>query len=559
MSSGTRTSAHLSSDGGTPALDLSGRTLGDYQILRKLGQGGMGQVYLAEQVSLHRKVALKILRPEHAASDKSLERFRREATAVARATHANIVQVYAFGEVEGMAYLALEYVEGRTLKDYVAKKGPPDLLIALSIMRQVASALQRASELGIIHRDIKPENILLTRKGEAKVADFGLARDPSADSEGLNLTQTGQTIGTPLYMSPEQVEGKPLDSRTDIYSFGVTCYYLLTGQPPFTGTTAYEVAFQHVHREAPALSAIRPDLPEPLCALVRKMMAKDPAQRYQTGRDLLRDIVKLREGAGGTGATSAQPALSVDAPALPNLEDSAPTQVAASLPHTRRLWIALAMVGTLLIAAAVGAALAWREQESPPTPASAEGTRPADASAVETILLPNKREQALRTLVEQTLTPAAGKAPDVSGLGNCIELGLFYLDGNQLEEADRLFTRMLAFKQPVGFRLMGQTGHAIVLALTNQGRDSNKLLVEVFAPDPFFVGPPPRNKKGMAGLVIPRRVDLHLAPIKPFLDHPRGKHWLGRSLWYNAKNGVPQAQMPRYLLYHFPLDAEAKK
>src|SRR3954462_15064343 len=216
MSGGTRTPA--SDQPEAPQLDLSGRTLADFHVLRKIDQGGMGQVYLAEQVSLKRKVALKILRPEMAASPQALARFKAEAEAVARATHANIVQVYAFGEAEGMPYMALEYVEGRNLRDYLAKKGPPDLMIALSIMRQIAAALQRASELGIVHRDIKPENILLTRKGEVKVADFGLSRCFDDTGQALHLTQSGVTMGTPLYMSPEQVEGKPVDHRTDIYS-----------------------------------------------------------------------------------------------------------------------------------------------------------------------------------------------------------------------------------------------------------------------------------------------------------------------------------------------------
>src|SRR5262245_21318305 len=209
-------------------IDLTGNTLGDFQVLRRLGQGGMGRVYLAEQISLKRKVALKLLRPELAGTEVSLKRFKAEAEAIAQATHANIVQVYAIGEHKGMHYMALEFVEGRNLLEYLEKKGPPEVLLGLGIMRQVASALERAGELGIIHRGIKPENILLTRKGDVKVTDFGLYRGAY---EPLNLTQTGITMGTPLYMSPEQVEGKPLDPRTDIYSFGVTSYHVFAGQP----------------------------------------------------------------------------------------------------------------------------------------------------------------------------------------------------------------------------------------------------------------------------------------------------------------------------------------
>jgi serine/threonine-protein kinase len=194
--------------------------------------------------------------------------------------------------------MALEYIEGRNLKEYLVRKGPPELLVALSIMRQVAAALQRAGDLGLIHRDIKPENILLTRTGVAKVADFGLSRCLSGEAP-LHLTQSGVTMGTPLYMSPEQVEGKPLDPRSDIYSFGVTCYYMLAGHPPFRGDSPFEVALKHVREEPPLLATVRPDLPATLCTMIHKMMAKAPEDRYQTARDLLRDLTRLRESLSG--------------------------------------------------------------------------------------------------------------------------------------------------------------------------------------------------------------------------------------------------------------------
>src|SRR5262249_5950160 len=156
--------------------------------------------------------------------------------------HPNIVHVYAFGEERGLHYMALEYVEGRNLGQYLMKKGTVDVPVAISIVRQIAAALQRASELGIIHRDIKPENLLLTRRGEVKVADFGLSRCFGTDRPAANLTHSGMTVGTPLYMSPEQVQGLAVDPRTDIYSLGVTCYHMLAGQPPFRGNTAFELA-----------------------------------------------------------------------------------------------------------------------------------------------------------------------------------------------------------------------------------------------------------------------------------------------------------------------------
>lgn len=276
--------------------DLTGHSLGDFEMIRRLGRGGMGEVYLARQKSLKRQVAVKILRTELAANVTALKRFKAEAETVARINHANIVQVYAIGEERGLHFIAMEYVEGRNLKEYMAKKGTPDLPIALNIMRQIAAALTRASELGFVHRDIKPENILLTRKGEVKVADFGLSRSFVNTDQALNITQSGVTMGTPLYMSPEQVQGRTVDPRSDIYSFGVTCYHMLKGEPPFRGATAFEVAIQHVQNEPPYLPEARPDLPVDLCLLVHKMMAKKPEARCQTAREVLRELNRIREG-----------------------------------------------------------------------------------------------------------------------------------------------------------------------------------------------------------------------------------------------------------------------
>ena len=199
-----------------PPPDLTGRTLGDYQLLRRLGTGGMGQVYLARQLSLKREVALKLLRDELLTNDTARKRFQAEAEAVAKLNHTNIVHIHQLGEHDGQRYMVLEYVEGRNLRDHLARKGPPDLPITLSVIRQVALALQNAHDQGIVHRDIKPENILVTRKVEVKVADFGLSRFFAGPTPALNLTQSGVTLGTPLYMSPEQVQGKPVDHRSDV-------------------------------------------------------------------------------------------------------------------------------------------------------------------------------------------------------------------------------------------------------------------------------------------------------------------------------------------------------
>ncbi|MCA9247018.1 MAG: serine/threonine protein kinase [Planctomycetales bacterium] len=271
--------------------DLSGRRLGDYQILRRLGRGAMAEVYLAEQLSLERKVAVKVLKAELVADTTHVERFQNEARAAAKLTHANIVQIYEVGQWEKHHFIAQEYVPGRNLGEIIARQGPLAAGQLLAVLRQVAAALHKAAEAGIVHRDIKPENIMISPSGEVKVADFGLARVIGADA--MNMTQIGVTMGTPLYMSPEQIEGKPLDIRSDIYSLGVTCFHLLAGRPPFTAETALAVAVQHLNTPPERLEQSRPDLPPGLCRIVHKMMSKKPAERHASPRELLAELRDL--------------------------------------------------------------------------------------------------------------------------------------------------------------------------------------------------------------------------------------------------------------------------
>src|SRR5262245_51144507 len=348
--------------------DYSGRVLGDFELIRRIGVGGMGQVYLARQRSLKRQVAIKILRGELAANKTALQRFQSEAEAVASLTHAHIVQVYAIDEDQGLHYMALEYVDGRNLRDYLERKGVPDLPLALEIMRQVASALERAGELGFVHRDIKPENILLSKRGEVKITDFGLSRAFATDAP-IHLTQSGVTMGTPLYMSPEQVRGQPVDPRSDIYSFGVTCYHMLAGEPPFRGAGAFDVAVQHVQGEAKPLATIRPDLPPELCAIVHRMMAKRPDDRYQAAREILNDLARVKDGGGALIAPlpsgvsvfgSAVGGSSIQVPAMHS--NGFVTQPIPTRPGPWRFVV----VGVLAIAAAaIGAALHWSQFPPP--------------------------------------------------------------------------------------------------------------------------------------------------------------------------------------------------
>lgn len=283
--------------------DLTGRTLGDYQILRRLGSGGMAEVYLAQQQSLGRQVALKVLSQALASDSSYVQRFQNEARAAASLVHPNIVQIYEVGNVQGVHFIAQEYVAGKNLGQLLQRQGAFQPALVLDIMRQVTSALCKASELGIVHRDIKPENILLNHSGEVKVADFGLARVQSDDSK--TLTQVGVTLGTPLYMSPEQVEGRPTDARSDIYSLGVSCYHLLAGEPPHTAETALAIAIQHLQGTPRPLENVRADVPSGLARIVHKMLAKKPESRYSSPSELLLELRELaslasREG-WGTG------------------------------------------------------------------------------------------------------------------------------------------------------------------------------------------------------------------------------------------------------------------
>ncbi|MFO1022167.1 MAG: serine/threonine-protein kinase [Planctomycetales bacterium] len=268
--------------------------LGDFRLLRRLGRGGMSEVYLAEQTSLKRQVAVKVLRKELLKDPMALKRFRTEATAVAGLSHPNIVQVYIVGEHGELHYMVQEYVPGQNLREYLVRKGPPDLLLAIHIMRQICLALQAAEQAGIVHRDIKPENILLTRKAEVKVADFGLAKmlQPQKD---VRLTQAGITMGTPLFMSPEQIRGADLDHRSDLYSFGVTCFQMLAGEPPFDGNDPMAIAMAHLNDVPPKLSDFRPDLPPLLTKMVDKLLEKNPNDRYSSATNILKDLKRLSE------------------------------------------------------------------------------------------------------------------------------------------------------------------------------------------------------------------------------------------------------------------------
>ncbi|MHC4780777.1 MAG: serine/threonine protein kinase, partial [Planctomycetota bacterium] len=261
-----------------------GKEIEGWKLTQELGRGGMGVVMLAENAE-DELAAMKLLPGDVAKDSNYIARFEREANALDAVDHENILQVFGTGMTqEGIYYIIMEYVEGKSLGDVIKTIGQlrPDQ--ALSITKRVAAGLHEAHGQNIIHRDIKPDNILLDRSGEVKISDFGLAKDTS---ENTKLTVTGQVVGTPAYMSPEQGMGKKVDSRTDIYSLGVTLFTMLAGQRPFVGKSPIGVVMMHIHEPPPDLRKLVPGLPEGLYDLVSRLMEKNPDDRPQTGADLI--------------------------------------------------------------------------------------------------------------------------------------------------------------------------------------------------------------------------------------------------------------------------------
>jgi eukaryotic-like serine/threonine-protein kinase len=281
------------------SADLTGREIGDYRILRRLGAGGMAEVYLAEQQSLGRQVAFKVLQPALARDASYVARFQHEARAAAALVHANIVQIFEVGHAGGVHFIAQEYVRGKNLGELLQRDVALNPRLVLDILRQVSAALCKASEAGIVHRDLKPENILLASSGEVKVADFGLARMESTDAK--TLTQVGVAMGTPLYMSPEQIEGRPVDARSDLYSLGITSYHLLAGNPPYAGDTALAIALQHINSVPKPIENVRSDVPSGLARVIHRLIAKRPEQRYQSAGELLVDLRQVASEAAAEG------------------------------------------------------------------------------------------------------------------------------------------------------------------------------------------------------------------------------------------------------------------
>ena len=266
-----------------------------YELGRRIGRGGMAEVFVARDRLLDRPVAVKILFAEYAKDPLFVERFRREAMSAASLNHPNIVGVYDWGQVDTTYYIAMEFVQGRTLADILAKHERLSVLQACDIALDIAAALSSAHAAGVAHRDIKPANIIVSATGHVKVADFGIARAIGAAIE-QGLTQTGAVMGTATYFSPEQAQGAQPDPRSDLYSLGVIMYEMLAGEPPFTGENAISIAYKQVHNVPVSLRSMNPELAPAFSAIVMKCLAKDPNRRYATALALADDLRRFIDG-----------------------------------------------------------------------------------------------------------------------------------------------------------------------------------------------------------------------------------------------------------------------
>ena len=404
---------------------------GRYEVVERVGVGGMGEVYLARDEVLNRDVALKVLHRQYANDEDFVSRFKREAQSAASLSHPNIVSVFDQGRSEeGTYYIAMEYVPGGTLKDRILREGALEPREAAGIAAQVAGALSAAHEKGVIHRDIKPQNVLLTAAGLVKVADFGIARAAS-----MANTATSVVLGTASYMSPEQAMGGPVGPRSDLYSLGVVLHEMLTGEQPYKAETPVAVAMKHVSEPLTSPREIHPGVPEGVNAVVVKLLSKDPEDRYRSADELQKDLERVRDGLEPLAASATQTArTAVLAPQAPAGADDE-TRVAAPVPAAhgqtaagaRRLPIprvATALLASLVLLGGV----AWATSEDSPAGDASGGTvaeagrfgtgaKPSDARDVSREASEERSERSPRESGDRAAGRAAIEGPREEGPG----------------------------------------------------------------------------------------------------------------------------------------------
>ena len=349
-----------------PSAPGVGETFGDYTIESVLGRGGMGTVYLATQARLGRKVALKVITPELAYDDDFRARFLRESQLAASLDHPNVIPIYDTGEVDGVLYLAMRYVSGSSLQVMIRARGELPVAETLRVAEQIGSALDAAHRAGLVHRDVKPANILVAEPDDhAYLCDFGLAKRAGSSA----MTLTGSFLGSVDYCAPEQIEGRPVDERADVYSLGSVLFHCLTGVRPYARDTEFAVLQAHLSDPPPTVSAVRPGLPRSLDEVVATAMAKDPNDRYQTAGGL---VAAFREAATSTPSAEAEDDATRAAPPLSGIDMStsgAPTAATRAAPRPRRRlrrreWLLAGAILIALLAASVAVVVATRGSSS---------------------------------------------------------------------------------------------------------------------------------------------------------------------------------------------------
>ena len=381
---------------------LVGKQIGAYQVTSLLGAGGMGEVYRAEDTRLGRPVAVKVLPEELAQHNDRLHRFVREARAASALNHPNVAHIYEIGQSDGLHFIAMEYVEGQSLAQKLSGR-PLELWEVLDIGIQAADALEEAHRKGITHRDIKSANLMITAKGQVKVLDFGLAKITRSEDEGVGSdastsihTAQGVVMGTLRYMSPEQVLGKELDSRTDLFSLGVVLYEMTTGRLPFSGNNASEVTDRILHAQPEALARFNYEVPAELERVIRKSLEKDQERRYQSAQDLLIDLKNLkRESDSGKAAVD-----------LPTRERS---QERLTLRYPR---VGSALAAALALVAVVAGTWLWLRSQNP--------TLPSHSDYVQLTNLPDSATQ-------PALSPDGRMLTFIRGSGTFTTLGQIYV------------------------------------------------------------------------------------------------------------------------------------
>lgn len=274
----------------TAMVNITSLLEGRFQVMQELGRGGMGIVFLAYDKQLKDNVAIKVLSPFLSGDSESLERMRREVTSARKITHTNVIKIFDIAEAGGLHYITMEYFPGENLRQLITRRGPLPIQDGLQIAFQICDGLAAAHEQGIIHRDLKSHNVILNERGHLKIIDLGLARTNQLEG----MTATGLIMGTPEYMSPEQVMGRRTDERSDLYSLGIILYEMFSGRVPFTGDSAINVGFKHVKEELAPLKSVRSQVPDELSAILDRLLQKDPAHRYQSVQDLRRDLERIQ-------------------------------------------------------------------------------------------------------------------------------------------------------------------------------------------------------------------------------------------------------------------------